>query len=268
MTPDSAYPTYDFLGLNLMPLDVAASAAAVVARAPDAPFAYVSTSNAQHVVWMDRGVIPGLRRAHVKAWLRTNDSRVLRLIGRALFGRGDMPVTCGSDLTVELLNKHLLPDDVISVIGGDDVLAREMKRQFRFAAMHQFQPPMGLLKDPNARAACVDFIVAHPARYVFIACGYPQSELIALETLERGGAVGTGLCIGSSLHFATGLVDRAPVWMQRMTLEWLHRLIINPRRQIRRIFYDSAPMLWIAVKTRLGLRGHAVGAIDGPGPET
>ncbi|MDD3445125.1 MAG: hypothetical protein PHS60_06930 [Zavarzinia sp.] len=50
------------------------------------------------------------------------------------------------------------------------------------------------------------------------------------------------------------------MWMQRLTLEWLHRLIIDPRRQVRRIFNDSAPMLWIAVKTRLGLRNHAVRA--------
>ena len=260
MTAEAPFPTYDFLGLSLMELDVPTTAAAIVARAPDAPFAYVSTSNAQHVVWMDRGVVPNLRRAHLKAWLRTNDSRVLRLVGRVMFGRRNMPVTCGSDLTVELLRHHLRPDDTISVIGGDDVLVAEMRRQFRFAALHQFQPPMGLRNNPAARAACVDFIVAHPARYVFIACGYPQSELIAFEAAERGGAVGTGLCIGSSLLFATGLVDRAPLWMQRLTLEWLHRLIIDPRRQVRRIFNDSAPMLWIAVKTRLGLRNHAVRA--------
>jgi hypothetical protein len=38
------------------------------------------------------------------------------------------------------------------------------------------------------------------------------------------------LCIGASIDFLTGKQHRAPVWLQKVGLEWLHRLLSNPRR--------------------------------------
>ncbi|MFX8035998.1 WecB/TagA/CpsF family glycosyltransferase, partial [Acinetobacter baumannii] len=85
-------------------------------------------------------------------------------------------------------------------------------------ALHQ--PPMGFIKDPAAVEGCIRFVLDHPARYVFFAVGAPRSELLAQRIAERGGATGVGLCIGSSLHFLTGMVPRAPGWMRRLALEW------------------------------------------------
>jgi exopolysaccharide biosynthesis WecB/TagA/CpsF family protein len=38
------------------------------------------------------------------------------------------------------------------------------------------------------------------------------------------------LCIGASINFLTGAEKRAPRWMQRLGVEWLYRLLRNPRR--------------------------------------
>ncbi|RJF90109.1 glycosyltransferase [Oleomonas cavernae] len=255
MTEFAAIPPVDFLGARLTPIDVLAAAAMIEARPPGAPFRYVVTPNAQHMVSLDRAV-PGFREAYAHAWMTTCDSQILRLLARLLFGRR-LAHCPGSDLTAHLLQNHIRPDEMILVIGGDDALAGALREKFGLTALTQHQPPMGLLKNPAAIEACVRFIVERPARYVFISCGSPQSEIIAHRTLLNGGAVGTGLCIGSSLHFATGLVTRAPVWMRRSGLEWLHRLLLNPRRHARRVFGDSFPVLLIALKTRLGLRSHA-----------
>jgi UDP-N-acetyl-D-mannosaminuronic acid transferase (WecB/TagA/CpsF family) len=68
--------------------------------------------------------------------------------------------------------------------------------------------------------------------------------------VERGGAVGTGLCIGASLLFATGVEQRAPGLMQRAGLEWLHRLLLEPKRMSVRLRKSQLPLLWLAVKYR------------------
>jgi hypothetical protein len=47
-------------------------------------------------------------------------------------------------------------------------------------------------------------------------------------------ARGLALCVGASLNFITGTEKRAPAWVQKLTLEWLYRLLQNPRRMAGR----------------------------------
>ena len=110
----------------------------------------------------------------------------------------------GSDLTLHMVRNTVTPADRVSIIGGTAEMERRLRERHGWqVARHD--PPFGFIGDPAEVARCVDFVLAHPARYVFLACGAPQSELLGLRIVERGGAVGTGLCIGASLLFATGL---------------------------------------------------------------
>lgn len=245
-------PTRDLHGLAYSDLDLPATLRLLAERPAEAPFAYVVTPNAQHIVRLSRGD-PDFRAGYAGAWLRLIDSRVLQLLARPLFGR-HLPLVRGSDLTAELLEEVIRPDDPITVIGGDAVLLEALHRRFGLSRIAHCEPPMGLLRDPAARRSCVDFVLAHPGRFVFLAVGAPQSERIAAEIGEAGGASGVGLCIGSSLHFACGLVPRAPHWMRWAGLEWAFRLLLAPRRHFRRVFGESLPLLWLLLRARLGGR--------------
>ena len=237
-----------FLSIPFTPLGLAEAAARIAARPPGAPFAFVSTPNAQHTVSCAAGDARFFT-AHDAAWLVLNDSRILRLLSRRLF-RQDLPMAAGSDLTVELFREYVSPDDAITIIGGTDEVERRLRIHPGLRKLVRFNPPMGFYNDPLEIARCVDFILRHPARYVFLAVGAPQSEIVACRVLERGGAIGTALCIGSSLLFVTGVVQRAPLMFRRLNAEWLYRLMQNPRRHARRVFVDSLPVLWIALKAR------------------
>jgi exopolysaccharide biosynthesis WecB/TagA/CpsF family protein len=162
-----------------------------------------------------------------------------------------LPLALGSDLTVEMVTRAIRPDDAITIIGGTDEMERRLRTRFGWVNLARHDPPFGFIADPAAVARCVDFVLAHPARYVFLACGAPQSELLGRRIVERGGAVGTGLCIGASLLFVTGLERRAPMFMQRAGLEWLHRLIQEPRRMSVRLRKSQLPILWLALRYRL-----------------
>jgi N-acetylglucosaminyldiphosphoundecaprenol N-acetyl-beta-D-mannosaminyltransferase len=238
-----------FLGVPFTPLDVAHAAARIAARPPASPFAFVSTPNAQHVVHVDRHD-PRFLRVHERAWLVLNDSRILQSLSRRLFGE-DLALAAGSDLTVELFARHIRPGDALTIIGGSDEVDRRLRKQFGMQAVARYNPPMGFYNDPVEIERCVDFILAHPARYVFLAVGAPQSETVACRVLDRGGAVGVGLCVGSSLHFLTGVVRRAPAVFRTLHAEALYRLMQSPRRHARRVFLESLPVLWIALRARM-----------------
>jgi len=75
---------------------------------------------------------------------------------------------------------------------------------------------------------------------VFVALGSPKQErLIRALREEYDGAWMVG--VGISFSFLAGHVRRAPTWMQRAGLEWVHRLAQEPRRLARRYLVDGIP---------------------------
>jgi N-acetylglucosaminyldiphosphoundecaprenol N-acetyl-beta-D-mannosaminyltransferase len=247
--PDPAPPRRWFLGIPFTPLGLRETAEHIAARPPDAPFVFVITPNAQHVVRVEAGD-SRFFTAHDNGWLVVNDSSILTLLSARWFGQS-LPKAAGSDLTALLFREYIRPNDAITVIGGSDEVERRLRSRFGLSTLARYNPPMGFYNNPAEIERCVDFILAHPARYVFLAVGAPQSEVVACRMLRRGGAVGTALCIGSSLHFVTGVVRRAPAIFQRTNMEWAYRMAQNPRRHARRVFIESLPVLWIALKYRL-----------------
>jgi exopolysaccharide biosynthesis WecB/TagA/CpsF family protein len=249
---ETILPRRWFLGIPFTPLGLQDTAARIAARPADAPFAFVSTPNAQHVVNAAAGDAR-FTLAHDTAWLVVNDSSIVTLLARRLFGF-TMPKAAGSDLTALMFREYIRPYDGITVIGASDEVEQRLRAQFKLTTLARYDPPMGFYRTPAEIERCVDFILAHPSRYVFLAVGAPQSETVARHVLQRGGAVGTALCIGSSLHFVTGVVRRAPMIFQRLHAEALYRMMQNPRRHARRVFVESVPVLWIALKYRFNPR--------------
>jgi N-acetylglucosaminyldiphosphoundecaprenol N-acetyl-beta-D-mannosaminyltransferase len=248
--PSDDRPKIDFLGVGIDPLSEREAAAVIAARPAGAPFAYVVTPNAQHLVSLSRG--EGVwRDVYQAAWMRLCDGRIVQPLARLLLGL-KLPYASGSDLTLRLVRDHIGPDDAVTVIGGGSQLEAELRRQFGWTALSVFDPPFGLMGNVAAQDECLAYLRLHPARYVFFTVGSPQSEWLALRAKQAGGLTGTGLCVGSSLLFATGLVRRAPLLMQKLGLEALYRLTQRPRSHLRRIFVESLPVVLLLLRARFG----------------
>jgi exopolysaccharide biosynthesis WecB/TagA/CpsF family protein len=94
------------------------------------------------------------------------------------------------------------------------------------------------------------------AGIVFIGLGCPKQDLFAYEHRERIRAV--QVCVGAAFDFHAGVKPMAPGWMQRRGLEWLYRLLQEPRRLWRRYLVANTVFLAklaIAV-CRRRTRGH------------
>lgn len=239
----------DYLGLSFEQLDEAAVAALLRGRDADSSFAYLVTPNVDHVVRLsklDRDSPE--RRAYRQAAWRLCDSRVLSALASLQGIR--LPVVTGSDLTVRMFREIILPGDRLCLIGGQagDIAALGMIRPDITIVQHV--PGMGLREDADARAEAARFAALSRARFILIAVGSPQQELIAAAIREIPQARGTALCIGASIDFLTGRANRAPRWMQRLSLEWLHRLAANPRRLWRRYLVEGPRIFLLAWKFR------------------
>lgn len=249
-------PRRRFLGIDYTPLGLDEAIAACAARPAEAPFAAVVTPNADHVQRLHRADQAADRAAYGGAWLCLNDSRIVGALARL---RGVALPTCpGADLTARLFTDGVVrPEDPITVIGLPAETIQTLKDRFGLSCVTHHNPPMGFDRDPQAVAACVRVVVETPARFVFLAVGSPRQERLAEAIAATGRARGLGLCIGASLEFLTGAKARAPEWMRRRGLEWLHRLATEPRRLWRRYLVDSPRVFWVFLRTEVLAPGAA-----------
>ena len=223
--------TVNFLDLHFNGMDLDGALDAVSVRASlDLPFAYVATPNVDHIVGLARE--PGRRALYDSAWLLLNDSRILRALAKKV--KINLPIATGADLAERLFDSVIDKHEPVTIIGGDRESIDALKQIYGLSDVRWHQPPMGLKQKPGAIVRAAAFAAAQPSRFTFICVGAPQQELIAYAIAQRGDARGVGLCVGAALDFLSGNAQRAPHWMRRAGLEWLHRLASEPGRLWRR----------------------------------
>jgi N-acetylglucosaminyldiphosphoundecaprenol N-acetyl-beta-D-mannosaminyltransferase len=235
----------DFIGVGFHAQSLERALADLVTQADlKAAFVYAANPNVDVMVRLHRD--PVLAHLWTKAWRTWNDSRILELL--AGFSGLKLPPVPGSDLTAALFDRVISPEEPLTIIGGDDGLADLMRAKYGLSSLHLHQPPMGLRNRPEAVAEAAAFAAAHPSRFVLLAIGAPQQEMVARAIQDRGDVTGVGICIGASLDFLVGRQTRAPKWVSRLRLEWLFRLMSEPKRLWRRYLVEGPRIfaLWWA----------------------
>ena len=220
-----------------------------------ARYGYVVTPNIDHLVRLQGNL--RFAQAYNHAAYVLLDSR---LFARLLRWRRNvvLPTCTGSDLTELLFSSVVQPDDRIVLVGGSLEQARRLSKRYGLERLAHFNPPMGFINQPAAVEQCLRFIEAHsPFRYCLLAVGSPQQEFVADALLTRGRARGLTLCVGASIDFLTGGEKRAPQWMQRLSLEWLYRMLQNPKRLVLRYARALPGLVHLLRHGRFGLRSPA-----------
>ena len=151
-----------------------------------------------------------------------------RRLGCALQG----PVA-GADLVEPLAALCARRGFRLFLLGAMPGVADELASKLR-EANHDLQVaahPGG--PDPSFDAGTLERISAHRTDVLLVAFGAPAQELWIDRMRDRlGVAVAAG--VGGSFDYLTGRVPRAPSWMRRAGLEWMHRLAYQPWR-VRRM---------------------------------
>lgn len=100
--------------------------------------------------------------------------------------------------------------------------------------------------------ALVETLNKSKAGVVFVSLGCPKQERWMAEHRGRVNAVMVG--VGAAFDFHSGSIKRAPGWMRHNGLEWLHRLVSEPRRLWRRYLFTNSKFIAKACAQLLGRR--------------
>jgi N-acetylglucosaminyldiphosphoundecaprenol N-acetyl-beta-D-mannosaminyltransferase len=241
-THDTSLHQVELMGLPLHGLTPSGAVAHLIAESAAGRGGYVMTPNLDNMYALTRD--PDLMDRALEAELRVADGMPLlwasRIKGRPLPGR-----VAGSDLILELADAIARSGGSLFLLGGKPGTAGRAGEELRRRApglnvVGTYCPPFGFERDPREVDEIRARLVAADPQFVYVGLPFPKaSQLIADLRRSLPGTWFLGL--GISFSFVCGDISRAPGWMQKLGLEWLHRLIQEPRRLARRYLVEGGP---------------------------
>lgn len=164
------------------------------------------------------------------------------ILGLRLFGHRAQRLV-GSD-SVRLLAEWGVDTAVRHYFfGGKPAVVEQLRRELEatypgISIVGAESPPYRPLSETDLQQAGERMREAR-ADLVWVGLGVPKQDLVA-DRLQALGAAPAILCVGAAFDFLSGAKSRAPRWMQRAGLEWMHRLATEPGRLWRRYLIDNA----------------------------
>lgn len=221
-----------------------AQALAAVERAADAPepalIAYVN-AHSLNLAWSDPSYRDILRRAAVVL----NDGAGLAIAGR-IYGAPFPENLNGSDFNPEIVALAARRGWRIYFLGAGSGVAHEAARrlQERYPGLRIAGVSDGYFPRSEDRNVA-ELIKAARADVVLAAFGNPLQEQW-LDRYLAGTGARLGVGVGAFFDFTAGNVRRAPAWMNRWGIEWLWRLVQEPKRLWRRYILGN-PLFLVRV---------------------
>ena len=222
----------------------------VMSRAPH----YVVTPNPEIVMMAQRD--PAFRDALAAAALAIPDGGGLLLAAR-LWGRPFREQVRGTDLVYRLAIVAARERQRWFLLGAAPGVAAEAGR--RLLARYPGLQVVGTFEgSPHAAddvAAQAALRAASPVDVLLVAYGAPGQELWMARNVPTLG-VPVAIGVGGVLDFLSGRVRRAPRWVRDLGLEWLFRLLVQPRRWRRQLELPrfALRVLWATPRQRALLR--------------
>lgn len=232
----------DLLGVRFAAVTEAQAAAWVVDRWSQGAGGWVSTPNTHQLNMISRR--PDLRALIGGASLVVADG--MPLVWASALQRSPLPQrVAGSSLVWSLARAAAPAGASLYLLGGDPGVAERAAARLRqeipgLEIAGTYCPPLGFERDVRQRAEITDRLRGARPAIVYVGLGFPKQEQLIVE-LCRELTESWFLGIGISLSFISGDRQRAPVWIQKAGLEWVHRLANDPARLFRRYVVDGIP---------------------------
>lgn len=201
-----------------------------------------------------------LRRIVNQAGLVTPDGMPLVWVSRLRNNRSVSRVY-GPDLMAEVCAKSVAKGHRHFLYGGAPGVAERLADQLRqrypgIEIAGLYVPPFRPLT-PAEDEAVIEQINASKADIVWVGLSTPKQEYWMAAHLGRLDAC-VMVGVGAAFDFLAGVKTQAPRWMQRSGLEWLYRLVTEPRRLWRR-YLTIVPLFLILITLEsLGLRNREI----------
>jgi N-acetylglucosaminyldiphosphoundecaprenol N-acetyl-beta-D-mannosaminyltransferase len=205
---------------------------------------WIATPNVDHLRIISER--PELRRIVNEANFRVADGMPLvwasRLQGTPLPER-----ITGAGLTLSLATAAAKAGASIFLLGGDPgdaeaaaVVLRRINPNLRIAGI--ICPPAGFEQDQLQMTEIGNALHSAKPDLIYSCFGFPKQEMVIRALRERVPSAWF-LGLGGSLAIVSGRTRRAPQWMQKVGMEWVWRLVLEPRRLFHRYVVKDLPFV-------------------------
>ena len=226
-------------------VDTAAEEDALLDRlaAPEAPtiISFVN-AHAVNLAWKD----PAIGDTFLRSDLLVRDGIGVE-IGLRLLGRQAGRNLNGTDLIPRLADRF--DGRRVALLGTQDPWLAKARTVLEAQGLEIVACEHGFAEPEHY----VDVVRTTDPDFVVLAMGMPKQESVALALRSAATRPITIVNGGAILDFLGGKVARAPSWMRRARIEWVYRLVNEPRRLASRYLVGNPMYVTRLVSTRLGL---------------
>lgn len=219
----------------------------------------IYTPNVDHLVKLqsDREFFD----AYMAADYRTCDSKIL-YYALKLIGRPVAEKISGSDLFPAFYEYHKNNENVkIFLLGAREGVAAEAQERINAIAGRDIvvgvhSPSFGFEKNEEECQQIIDLVNQSGATVLAIGVGAPKQEKFIYKYRNQFKHIKIFMAIGATIDFEAGNVNRAPKWVSEMGLEWLYRLVSEPRRLWKRYLVEGPAFFWFLLLQILNVYTH------------
>lgn len=177
------------------------------------------------------------------------DGAPLSVIGRRR-GFANMERVTGPDLMGEIFKisvnngyRHFFFGSTIETLNS---LSVKLKKEYPgIQIVGMYSPPYGIINNTE-NLEIIEVINKSKADYVWIGLGAPKQEIWMAQHV--GLIKGVMIGVGAGFDYYAGNIKRAPIWMQKICLEWLYRLCQEPLRLFERYFRTNFKFIYLIKK--------------------
>ncbi|MDJ0633106.1 MAG: WecB/TagA/CpsF family glycosyltransferase [Xenococcaceae cyanobacterium MO_188.B29] len=213
----------------------------------------VFTPNVDHLIKLQKD--KDFHRIYNSADYRVCDSQILILAAKFL-GQPLREKISGSDLFPAFYWYYRHDKNVkIFLLGGPEGVAEQARRRInakvgRELVIDSYCPPFGFEKDEQECQKIVDLINQSGATVLAVGLGAPKQEKWIYEHKDKLENIKTFFAIGAAIEFEAGHRQRAPEWMSVAGLEWLFRLLLEPKRLWKRYLVEDLPFFFLILRQK------------------
>lgn len=182
------------------------------------------------------------------------DGKPLSVIGRRKYPSMDR--VTGPDLMREVFTISRETGWSHFFYGTDQGCLNELRatlnKQYPWLKIAGMEPSLFRSLSADEEDSVISNINASGADFAWIALGAPRQEVFCHKLHTRVDPVMVG--VGGAFNVLAGIVPEAPLWMQNLSLEWLYRLIQEPKRLFKRYLLTNTKFIYYQI-TRSARRG-------------
>lgn len=245
----ASIPTVDILGVDIAAIDMKWLLEFTTAHIYELSGDYICVSNVHTTVtaYEDKEY----KEIQNGGILAIPDGGPLSSVGRRR-GAKDMSRTTGPSYMGEIIKeseekgwKHFFYGSTQETL---DKLKEELNKSYPgLDIVGMYSPPFRVMTEEEDKGIINEINMASPD-FLWVGLGAPKQE--RWMAAHQGKVKGLMVGVGAAFDYYAGNIERAPEWMQKTNLEWLYRLLQDPKRLFKRYLITNSKFIWNAIIRR------------------